>query len=214
MKKGKKFLGYILFFAALFVLSFVLHNNVSAVEDSQKPYQNILNINSSSEVLHKVIWREDVYDPSLKAKVNVIKIDDSYFASISEPEKAVLGYLASTIGNECFTEGNKQNVKCKILTALNLGYQCSEESKTFLKSWFRDDAAIVSQIENCKPTIASTVEKTFDEVKISSADNVIKIELKGLKLNIKENSASKWSESISFKVSDNNLTVVERKKTD
>lgn len=214
MKKGKKFLGYILFFAALFVLSFVLHNNVSADQDSQKPYQNILNINSSSEVLHKVIWREDVYDPSLKAKVNVIKIDDSYFASISEPEKAVLGYLASTIGNECFAEGNKQNVKCKILTALNLGYQCSEESKTYLKSWFRDDAAIVSQIENCKPTIASTVEKTFDEVKISSADNVIKIELKGLKLNIKENSASKWSESISFKVSDNNLTVVERKKTD
>ena len=212
MKKGKKFLGYILFFAALFVLSFVLHNNVSAVEDSQKPYQNILNINSSSEVLHKVIWREDIYDPSLKAKVNVIKIDDSYFAGISGPEKAVLGYLASTIGNECFAEGNKQNVKCKILTALNLGYQCSEESKTFLKSWFRDDAAIVSQIENCKPTIASTVEKTFDEVKISSADNVIKVELKGLKLNIKENSASKWSESMSFKVDGDKVSLTERTK--
>ncbi|MBN8584082.1 MAG: hypothetical protein J0M37_03240 [Ignavibacteria bacterium] len=212
MKKGKKFLGYILFFAALFVLSFVLHNNVSAVEDSQKPYQNILNINSSSEVLHKVIWREDIYDPSLKAKVNVIKIDDSYFAGISGPEKAVLGYLASTIGNECFAEGNKQNVKCKILTALNLGYQCSEESKTYLKSWFRDDAAIVSQIENCKPTIASTVEKTFDEVKISSADNVIKVELKGLKLNIKENSASKWSESMSFKVDGDKVSLTERTK--
>lgn len=212
MKKGKKFLGYILFFAALFVLSFVLHNNVSAVEDSQKPYQNILNINSSSEVLHKVIWREDIYDPSLKAKVNVIKIDDSYFAGISGPEKAVLGYLASTIGNECFAEGNKQNVKCKILTALNLGYQCSEESKTYLKSWFRDDAAIVNQIENCKPTIASTVEKTFDEVKISSADNVIKVELKGLKLNIKENSASKWSESMSFKVDGDKVSLTERTK--
>lgn len=212
MKKGKKFLGYILFFAALFVLSFVLHNNVSAVEDSQKPYQNILNINTGSEVLHKVIWREDVYDPSLKAKVNIIKIDDNYFAGISGPEKAVLGYLASTIGNECFAEGNKQNVKCKILTALNLGYQCSEESKTYLKSWFRDDAAIVSQIENCKPTIASTVEKTFDEVKISSADNVIKVELKGLKLNIKENSASKWSESMSFKVDGDKVSLTERTK--
>lgn len=212
MKKGKKFLGYILFFAALFVLSFVLHNNVSADQDSQKPYQNILNINSSSEVLHKVIWREDVYDPSLKAKVNIIKIDDSYFAGISGSEKAVLGYLASTIGNECFAEGNKQNVKCKILTALNLGYQCSEESKTYLKSWFRDDAAIVSQIENCKPTIASTVEKTFDEVKISSADNVIKVELKGLKLNIKENSASKWSESMSFKVDGDKVSLTERTK--
>ena len=210
MKKGTKFLGYILFFAALFILSFVLHNNASA--DSDKPANIILNLNSGTEALHKVIWREDVYDPSIKGNVNVIKIDDGYFANISGPEKAVLGYLASTIGNECFADGSMKNIKCKILTALNLGYQCSEESKSFLKNWFRDDAAILGQIVNCKPTIASTVEKTFDEVKISSDDNTIKVELKGLKLNIKENSASKWSESMSFKVDGDKVSLTDRTK--
>ena len=206
MKQRTKFLGYILFFAALFVMSFLLHNDVSASYISSNPY--IIN----SGVLQKIVWREDVYDPAIKGNVNVIKLDDNYFANISGPEKAVLGYLASTIGNECFADGSMQNVKCKILSALNLGYQCSQESKSFLKNWFRDDAAILNQIENCKPTLASTIEKTFEEVKISSADNIIKVELKGLKLNIKENTASKWSESMSFKVDGDKVTLQERTK--
>ncbi|HRE11935.1 MAG TPA: hypothetical protein PK605_13140 [Ignavibacteria bacterium] len=211
MKNGKKFLGYVLFFAVLIVISFLLHNDVAANNNNGALYFNS-DVTSGSEVLQKIIWREDIYDPSLKANVNVIKIDDNYFAGISGPEKAVLGYLASTIGNECFADGSMQKVKCKILSALNLGYQCSEESKAFLKNWFREDALIVSQIENCKPTLASTVEKTFDEVKISSEDNVIKVQLKGLKLNIKENTAGKWSESISFKVDGDKVSLTERKK--
>ncbi|HWA05059.1 MAG TPA: hypothetical protein VG961_00825, partial [Ignavibacteria bacterium] len=66
--------------------------------------------------------------------------------------------------------------------------------------------------DNCKPTLPSTIEKTFDEVKISSADNKINVELKGLKLNIKENSISKWSESMSFKVDGDKVSLTERKK--
>ncbi len=164
--------------------------------------------------MKKIVWREDVYDGSLKASVSVIKIDESYFSTVTDPEKAVLGYLASTIGNECFAETGKENVKCKLLTALNMDYQCSDANKAFLKNWFRDDAAILKQIENCKPLIAKTIEKTFDEVKISSADNVIKVSLKGLKLNIKENSASKWSENLTFKLDGDKLALTERKKSE
>jgi hypothetical protein len=162
--------------------------------------------------MKRVVWREDVYDQSLKAKVSVIVIDEAYFSSVTDPEKAVLGYLASTIGNECFEDGGKQNVKCKLLTALNMSYQCSEANKIFLKNWFRDDAAVVKQIDNCKPLIPKTIEKTFDEVKISKADGVINISLKGLKLNIKENSASKWSEQMTFKLDGDKLTLTERTK--
>lgn len=206
MKNIKKIFAAGVFLVSLFTISFVLQGSLKAdnISDRQAYVE--------SGVMLKVIWREDVYDASLKGTVNVIKLDESYFSGITEPEKAVLGYLASTIGNECYAETGKQNVKCKILTALNMSYQCSEENKTFLKNWFRDDASIVSQIENCKPTVPSTVEKTFDEVKISTADNTIKVELKGLKLNIKENTASKWSESLSFKVDGDKLTLLERTK--
>ena len=160
----------------------------------------------------KIIWREEVYDQGLKARVSVLKIDEVYFAGISDPEKAVIGYLASTIGNECYSEGGKQNVKCKILTALKMESQCSESNKSFLKSWFRDEPSIAGQIENCKPTVATTVEKTFDEVKISTTANSIKVSLKGLKLNITENTASKWSEEMSFSLDGDKLTLVERTK--
>lgn len=206
MQHIKKILAAGVFLVSLFTISFVLQDSLKADNFSDRPAY------VQSGIMLKVIWREDVYDPSLKGTVNVIKLDESYFSGITEPERAVLGYLASTIGNECYAETGKQNVKCKILTALNMGYQCSEENKTFLKGWFRDDASIVSQIENCKPTVPSTVEKTFDEVKISTSDNTIKVELKGLKLNIKENSASKWSESLSFKVDGDKLTLLERTK--
>lgn len=203
---AKKLLAYILFTAALLILSVLVQNDLSANDSSQHK------VYVTQNTLQKIVWREDVYDPNIKGTVNVIKLDDNYFASISGPEKAVLGYLASTIGNECYADGSKQNVKCKILTALKLGYQCSEESKTYLKSWFRDDAVIVSQVEKCKPTLPTTIEKTFDEVKISSADNKITVELKGLKLNIKENSVSKWSEALSFKVDGDKVSLVERTK--
>ena len=160
----------------------------------------------------KIIWREEIYDQGLKANVSILKLNDSYFAEISDPEKAVIGYLASTIGNECYADGGKQNVKCRVLAALNMESQCSEPNKSFLKNWFRDEPSIAVQIENCKPTIATTVEKTFDEVKISTSGNSIKISLKGLTLNIKENSISRWSEEITFGLDGDKLTLVKRTK--
>ncbi|MEO8514347.1 MAG: hypothetical protein ABI543_12350 [Ignavibacteria bacterium] len=203
---ARKILGYIIFTAALLLLSFLIQNDLRAGSTSQHM------VYVTPTTLQKVVWRDDIYDPDIKESVSVIKLDENYFAKISDPEKAVLGYLASTIGNECFTDGGKQNVKCKILSALNLGYQCSEGNKSFLKGWFRDDALILGQIENCKPTLPTSVEKTFEEVKISTESNTIKVELKGLKLNIKENSSSRWSENLSFKLDGDKISLLERTK--
>ena len=115
---SKKFLGYVLFFAVLFALSFLVSQDLTAGDRSSQP------VYVTPGIMQKVVWREDVYDPDIKGNLNVIKLDENHFAKISDPEKAVLGYLASTIGNECYADGSKQNVKCKILSALNLGYQC------------------------------------------------------------------------------------------
>lgn len=212
MQHIKKYIPHIIFLAILVIATMFIQSELKASGDDEMT--PVMDFRESGSYMTKVIWREDVYDPSLKASINIIKLDENYFSGISDPEKAVLGYLASTIGNECFAEGGKDNVKCKVLTALNMSYQCSESNKTFLKNWFRDEASIVNQVENCRPTLASTVEKTFDEVKISTADNIVKVNLKGLKLNIKENSVSRWSESMSFKVDGDKLTVLEKVKKD
>lgn len=206
MKQFNKYIFQIIFFS-LFLFCGIFIQNISdaSVPDTKGEYL-------LKDTTIKIIWREDIYDKGLKASVSVLALNESYFAGISDPEKAVIGYLASTIGNECYADGGKQNVKCKLLSALKMDYQCSEVNKTFLKNWFRDDASIAAQIENCKPTIAKTIEKTFDEVTISTAANSIKISLKGLKLNISENSISKWSEEMSFSLEGDKLTLVERTK--
>lgn len=161
----------------------------------------------------RAVWREDVYDQKMKENVNVIMLNYDYFGSLSQPERAVFAYLASTIGNECYNEG--AGVVCKLLTALDMGTQCSEQNKKFLSAWFANEPEIIKQVENCKPTLpGTTTERTFDAVKVSTSGSTIKVNIKGLILNIKESSVSKWSENITFKIEGDNLKVAERTKKD
>ncbi|MCC6865539.1 MAG: hypothetical protein IT280_05205 [Ignavibacteria bacterium] len=208
--KHTKIFSFLLFFGVLLMLSMILQK--TAASDSTSGDYKFVSISYPPKTLQKVVWREDVYDPSLNENINVLKLDENYFANIPGSEKAVLGYLASTIGNECYADGSMLNIKCKLLSALNLGCQCSEESKSFLRTWFREDKEILNQIENCKPTITTTVEKTFDEVKILNSDNKIVVELKGLKLNLKENTESRWKETLNFKLDGDKLFLTERTK--
>lgn len=196
-------------FLAIIIFTVIILNNISKAGNNKFIVEGY----NLKDTTVKAVWREDVYDQKMKSHVSVIVINQDYFSTLSDPEKAVLGYLASTIGNECYSDGS--GIKCRLLTALNMGAQCSDANKQFLSSWFKNEPAILSQVENCKPTLpGANVEKTFDVVKVSTSGDVIKVNVKGLKLNIKESSSSTWSENITFKVSDNSLTLVERKKTD
>jgi hypothetical protein len=206
-----KFLRVLFFFSIILFITVFIENASNAGEN-----QNTKNCEGYNfkDTTVKAVWREDVYDSKIKASVNVIVLNEDYFKNLSDPEKAVLGYLASTIGNECYADG-KSDVKCKLLTALSLGSQCSESNKQFLSSWFKNEPEILAQVENCKHTLpGASVEKTFDVVKVSTSGDVIKVIVKGLKLNIKENSSTSWSETMTFKLADNSLKLVERKKTD
>ena len=202
-----KLFRFLLFFSVLMIVTILVAKNSEATVVGENSY-------SLKDTTIKAVWREDVYDSKMKTHVNVIRLNEQYFTNISEPEKAVLGYLASTVGNECYADG-KSDVKCKLLTALSLGSQCSETNKQFLSSWFKNEPDILKQVENCKPMLpGSNIEKTFDVVKITTSGDIIKVSVKGLKLNIKENSAASWSENISFRVNGDNLSVVERTKKD
>jgi len=197
----------VLCIACIFSAESLIHDTMNAA-NSKATYHPF------KDTTVKAVWRDDIYDPDIKGNVNVIVINENYFRGISDPEKAVIGYLASTIGNECYAEsGGKQNVKCKILSALNLGYQCSESNKSFLKSWFKDEPAIIAQIDNCKPTLPTgSIEKTFDELKLTTKDDLIKANLKGLSLNIDDHSAKRWSASYTFRVAEDKLVLVEKSK--
>ena len=128
----------------------------------------------------KFLWREFLYDKEFSKEINTIILNKNYIKSISEPEKAALAYTATFIGNGCGwdgkADGSTGNLKCKILTALDLGYQCSVQHLGFLRDWFRNDHKILKELENCTTTPdGATVQDTFDEIHLHITGNKITV---------------------------------------
>lgn len=159
----------------------------------------------------KIAWREEVYDANLKQLVNSLVLNESYFSGISEPEKAALGYVASFIGNECRQDGG--NVQCKILSALGMGYQCSDGNKEFLKKWFSFEPSIIEEIESCRSKLfKSFTSSTFDKITVTTKEDVIKVKYSVINANIKDNKLEQWNEELSFSLSGENLKLVKHTK--
>ena len=111
------------------------------------------NSNSLSDKNVKFLWVDKKYDQELKDTINSIFINEDFCNKISDPERAALGFVATFIGNECWWEGEAKedgsNLKCKILTSLNLGYQCSDKHLGFLRKWFENDKKSLEELTDC-----------------------------------------------------------------
>ncbi len=83
------------------------------------------------------LWREEKYNKKYKTTFSEICINQSYCKTITDPERAVIGYIATFIGSDCNWDdecnADRSNLKCKLLSALILGYQCSDTHLGFLK---------------------------------------------------------------------------------
>ena len=166
----------------------------------------------------KFLWRADKYDEELKDTFNSIFINEEYCKTITDPERAALGYVATFIGNECWWNGEandeRSNLKCKILTALNLGYQCSDKHLGFLRQWFKDDKKALAELENC-PTIpyTSTIQDTFDEITLKVNGNEISIFFKANGVNTREGNSWSWTETDYFQVDNDNIKLIKQDKS-
>ena len=163
----------------------------------------------------KFLSRKMQYDEESKANINTINLNQNYLKTITDPEKAALAYAATFIGNECNWDGNadhnRGNLKCVILSALNLGYQCSNQHLGFLRSWFRNDEKILKELENCPTTPdGATVQDTFDEINIQTSGNEIIVSFKANGINLRESKSWKWSEKHFFKVKNNELLLLRK----
>ena len=148
---------------------------------------------------------------------SAIVINEHFCKTITEPERAALGYVATFIGNECNWEGevaaDRSNLKCRILTALNLGYQCSEKHLGFLRQMFKNDTQVLEQLktENC-PTIpdGATIQETFDEITLRIKGNEILVFFKASGINMREGVSWSWTETDHFKFDRDNIKLVKK----
>lgn len=163
----------------------------------------------------KFLWRETKYNDELKTEINSIILNENYIKTISEPEKAALAYIATFVGNECEWDGNanenRSNLKCKILWALGLGYQCSYNHLNFVKTWFRHEKEILKELENCPTTPdGATIQDTFDEINLEVKNNRITLFFKASGINMREGKSWTWTEKHIFDFKENELRLVKK----
>lgn len=157
----------------------------------------------------KFLWRDSS---------SSIVIDKEFCKTISDPEKAALAYVATFIGNECIWDeeytNERNNLKCEIITALDLGYQCSDKHLGFLKSWFRNDPRILKEIENCPKTpYTATVQETFEEIVLTNKGNEIMVFFKASGVNLREAESWTWSETDYFQLNNNSIKLTNKDKS-
>lgn len=167
------------------------------------------------------LWRADTFEEETKQNVNSIFINEVFSSSISDQEKAALGYVATFMGNDCYWDGeadeSRSNLKCKILAVLDLGYQCSDKHLGFLKKWFSKDADALKSLEKCRTMpYTATVQTTFDEISIltSKEAKTITISYKANGINMRASIKWSWTQTDIFEFNSENIKLISSKKTE
>lgn len=157
----------------------------------------------------KFLWRD---------KNSAIVINKEFCKTMLDHEKAAIAYVATFIGNDCDWDGpynsDRSNLKCEILTALGLGYQCSEKHLGFLRKWFKNDAKALKELENCPTTPnTATIQDTFDEINLVTKGNKISVFFKANGVNLREESSWSWSETNHFEFNNDNIKLIKQDRS-
>ncbi len=191
------------------------------VTNSDSSYRTTENITNQDFKLTdkkiKFLWRADKYDSTLKKTFYSIFINEDFCKTITNQERAALGYVATFIGNECGWDGDykddRRNLKCKILTALNLGYQCSDKHLGFLRQMFKNDIKVLEELKsgNCPTTPdGATIQDTFDEISLTVAGNEISVSFKASGINTREGDSWSWTETDHFQLDKDNIKLIKK----
>lgn len=172
-------------------------------EDPKKTETPVLQSNDKGL---KILWLEEVYDEEFESTVFAIKLNEDYFSKISDAEKAVIAYYATFHGNECWWDGDKpkddrSNLNCKIISALNLGYQCSDTHLDFLRKWFRNEPKLLAELDYC-PTLpnTSTLQDSFEEIYIERSTDYFTIRFNICAVNLRENLTRCYEENHTYRL--------------
>jgi|GEM_PF-3707301 len=155
----------------------------------------------------KFFWYDNQVDPGTL-------INKEYCKTMSEPERAALGYIAmleATLGSIYYDKGNEE---CSIHSALNFDEQCSEKYKTYMQFWFRNDPESLDRIINCYITYAEGSNIcTFNEITVTVKGKTIYITF-GANCSNRDICDCNWTEKITFLADKDNIKIIDWKKSE
>ena len=192
-----------------------LQNEILVLSDSL----NFLRSKLITSKRVKFLWIEEKYWQEYNMEMNSMILNEEFIKTITDAEKAAIGYVATGIGNECDWDGefkeDRSNLKCKILSGLNLGYQCSEQHLGFLRKWFINDKAAISSLENCGTMpFTATIQNTFEEIILETDGDTIKIFCKITGFNSRESQSWGSSNIFYFRFNDDNIWLIKEEVFD
>jgi hypothetical protein len=215
---------HLLIYSFIFLLS--CHNSGIRQYNSNLKSEPVTKSNVASNKTYgltnksiKFLWRANKYNEQLKGTFNTIIINEEFCRTISEPERAALGYVATFVGNECNWDGKAKddlsNLKCKIISALNLGYQCSERHLGFLRNWFRNDNGALEKLKECPQVpYTATIQDTFDQINLNTIGDTIKVWYKASGVNSRSSESWNWTEEDIFILYKDNLKIFRESKSE
>ncbi|MDN3205356.1 hypothetical protein [Algoriphagus sediminis] len=190
----------------------------SAVANSTEVEQIKLNL---PDTTISFMWRDLKYDSTLNDSFSSIFLNMDYINTMTSQEKAAIGYVSTFIGNECWWDGeandDRSNLDCKIITALGLGYQCSESHLGFLRKWFSTDNEVLAELgdSNCPTTpYTATIQDTFSKIVISTKEDSISVYYEASAVNMREQESWEWSETVHFFATTDNLKLIKKDKSE
>lgn len=163
--------------------------------------------NTSQDIYIKILWLD---------QNGTLQLNTNYIKTLTDPQRAALGYIASDVSNECYWDGDKNadgsNLKCKFLSALNLGYQCSEKHLSFLKKWFSEDHKVLERLQYCQKTESSAkIRDHFSEVKMITTKDTIKIIYSAIGEDSEKQKTWRWQEESTYSFTKTGIKQINRK---
>lgn len=167
------------------------------------------------------LWRDLHYDLAMKDSISSIFLNTQYLNQITPQEKAALGYVATFVGNECWwssdTSVEKQGLDCKIISALGLGYQCSETHLGYLRKWFANDTTTLSTLDNSNcpllPNTANT-QDTFHQINIHTQGDSITVFYRASGVNLRDHQSLEWTENVKFVATDHDMKLIAKERVE
>jgi hypothetical protein len=195
------------YYSILFILliGFFSCEEVKEIKNTSAPNATTQPVLKQADELIKVLWLVEQYDPQFKENVPVMQLNKAYLQNISDAERAIIAYYATFHGNECWWENDapnedRSNLKCTLISALNLSYQCSDTHLSFIKKWFRQPE-LLNELDFC-PTIpnTSTIQDAFEEMYVERNGDFFTIRFNICAVNIRENRTRCYEEVHQYQI--------------
>jgi len=194
-------------------MSFYLIESNSNYEGSKKTKKKTIS-KKGNQI--KVLYRQEEYDEKLKTNIPKLKINENFLSTADDGVRAIIGFYSARAGTDCWWNNDNpnsdfSNLNCKLTSALNLGNQCSEGHKSFLKKWFSEEKEIIEKINGCYSVpYTATSQSTYSYLNLEVAGNDITVRYKTTGANVRTESFWETEGIDKFQIIGRKIKVISR----